>query len=216
MFQVTGYAVVQKSNYLLKLTPQNSVLVLIDHLTGFLPGLKSLNESTYKDNVTALTKLGSIFELPMIVLSDEGSFRGHFFSEIAEYLVHGQHIELHTPSAWHEDAFVKALQQFNRPKVIMAGISIDNCLMQTALDVLRAGYEVYVVVDASGTKSQLVETAAMLRLTQAGAVMTNWVLIASELLDDWNNPQAEAVGELYQKHSKWGGNFILRKLKQLQ
>ena len=203
------------SKYLVKLTPHNSVLVLIDYLTGFMPGLKSIDEPTYKDNVIALVKLGDIFQLPTIVLGDEGSFRGHFFPEITEYLTRGQRIERHAPSAWKAPEFVAALQQFDRPKIIMAGISLDNCLLQTALDVMRADYEVYVVVDASGTESPLVETAAIMRLAQAGAVMVNWVSLAAELLDDWENPEGEPVGALYQQHSKWGGNLILRKLKNL-
>ena len=100
---------------------------------------------------------------------------------------------------------MEVLKQINRPKVIMAGISIDNCVLQNALDILAAGYEVYVVVDVSGTESQLVEIAAMMRLTQAGAVMTSWVSLASELLDDWNTPEGPEVGALYQELSAWGG-----------
>ena len=88
----------------------------------------------------------------------------------------------------------------------MAGISINNCLMLTALDAMAAGYEVYVVVDASGTNSQLVELAAMMRLTQAGAVMTSWVTLASELMNDWQTPEGAKVGALYQKYSDWGGS----------
>jgi len=33
------------SKYLVKLTPENAVLVLIDYLTGFMSGLKSIDES---------------------------------------------------------------------------------------------------------------------------------------------------------------------------
>lgn len=101
--------------------------------------------------------------------------------------------------------FRKVIQEEGRKKLIMAGISINNCLMLTALDAMAAGYEVYVVVDASGTNSQLVEQAAMMRLTQAGAVMTSWVTLASELMNDWQTPEGAKVGALYQKYSDWGG-----------
>lgn len=178
------------SKYLVKLTPDNSVLVMVDYLTGFMPGLKTIDEKTYYNNVTALAKIGKIFQLPTIILGDEGGFRGELFPQISEFLSHGQRIGRHTPSAWHEPAFVKALQQFNRPKIIMAGISLDNCVTQTALDVLRAGYEVYVVVDVSGTDSPLVEQAAIMRLTQAGAVMTNWVSLVETTLEEFDKVMA--------------------------
>ena len=87
----------------------------------------------------------------------------------------------------------------------MAGISTDNCVTQTALDLLKAGYEVYIIVDASGTDSKLVEDAAIARIMQAGAVTTNWGCIASELMGDWQSSAGEKIGALYQEHSQWGG-----------
>ena len=78
--------------------------------------------------------------------------------------------------------------------------------MQTALDLLKADYETYIVIDASGTESKLAEDAAIYRLIQAGAVITNWGCIASELMGDWQSAEGEKVGALYQEHSQWGGS----------
>ena len=190
-----------------KLTPENSVLVMVDYLTGFLPGIKSIEAKEYQNNVTALARIGQIFKdrMPTIILGDEGGFRGKFFDQINEYLPDAPKVARHTPSAWHAAEFRDLLAKHERKKVIMAGISIDNCVMQLALDVLKAGYEVYVLPDVSGTTSVLVEQVAISRLVQAGATMTNWVSLASELMDDWEKPEGKLVGELYQKYSDWGG-----------
>jgi hypothetical protein len=177
---------------------------MVDYLTGFWPGLRSIDSVVYENNVTALAKIGAIFALPTIVLGDEGGFRGRFYPQIAAHLPHAQRIARQSPSAWKEPAFREALERAGRRKLIIAGISIDNCVLQTSLDLLRAGYEVYVVVDASGTDSRLVEDAALMRLAQAGVVMTSWVSLASELMDDWRHPTGPAVGLLYQQHSAWG------------
>jgi nicotinamidase-related amidase len=192
------------SRYLVKLTPENSALIMVDYLTGFWPGLRTVDSVTYENNVTALAKIGQIFRLPTVILGDTGSFRGQFYPQMARYLPGAQRVERHSPSAWKEAAFRDALARTGRRKVIIAGISVDNCVLLTSLDLLRAGYEVYVVVDASGTDSRLVEDAALMRLAQAGAVMTSWVSLASELMDDWQHPTGPAVGALYQQHSGWG------------
>jgi nicotinamidase-related amidase len=192
------------SPYLVKLTPENSALIMVDYLTGFWPGLRSIDSVAYENNVTALAKIGAIFALPTIVLGDEGGFRGTFYPQITENLPRAQRIARQSPSAWKEPTFRTALERAGRRKLIIAGISVDNCVLQTSLDLLRAGYEVYVVVDASGTDTRLVEDAALMRLAQAGAVMTSWVSLASELMDDWRNPTGQAVGLLYQQHSAWG------------
>lgn len=195
------------SSYQEKLKPENSILVMVDYLTGFLPGIKTIDADTYQKNVSALARIGQIFEkrMPTIVLGDEGGFRGKFFDQIEEFLPNAPKIARHTPSAWHAQEFRDALEQSECKKVIMAGISIDNCVTQTGLDVLKAGYELYVLPDVSGTDSLQVEQAAISRLVQAGATMTNWVSLASELMDDWEKPEGREIGAVYQKYSKWGG-----------
>ncbi|SFQ81169.1 isochorismatase family protein [Hymenobacter arizonensis] len=194
-------------NYLEKLTPQNSVLVMVDFLTGFDPGLKTIDKSLYNNNVTALAKLGKLFKLPTLVIGDEGGFRGKFYPALAQYLPDAPRIERHTVSAWQEPKFVEAVKKTGRKKLILAGISIDNCTTHLALDALKAGYEVYVVTDCSGSNEKLVEEAAMMRLTQAGAVMTSWVSLGSELLGDWKKPEGATLGQIYQEHSAWGGFY---------
>jgi hypothetical protein len=79
----------------------------------------------------------------------------------------------------------KHLKKSGNKKLIVAAISLDICAQQLTLDLLQAGYEVYVVVDCSGTDEKVVETAAMMRLTQAGAVMVSWGSIAAE--QDWRS-----------------------------
>jgi Isochorismatase family len=191
--------------YLEKLSPQNATLIMVDYLTGFDPGLKTIERNRYDKNVSALAQLGEIFKMSTIVIGDTGGFRGQFYAVINQYLPNAPKIERHTPSAWKSPDFVKQVEKYGKKKLIMGGISIDNCVTQLALDALKAGYEVYIVVDASGTNSILVEQAAMMRLTQAGAVMTSWVSLASELMGDWNTPEGPMVGKLYAMQSEWGG-----------
>ena len=193
------------NKYLEKLSKSNSALVMVDYLTGFDPGLKTIEKNLYNHNVTALAQIGQIFKLPTVILGDEGDFRGQFYPLLKKHLPNAPVLARHAPSAWTEQSFRDFLEKSGRKKIIIAGISLDNCTLQTSLDLLRNGYEVYVVVDASGTDEHLVEQAAMMRLTQAGAVMVNWVSIASEIMEDWQSPEGPAVGKLYKDHSNWNG-----------
>jgi hypothetical protein len=43
-----------------------------------------------------------------------------------------------------------------------------------------------------------------MRLSQAGAVLTSWGSVASELMRDWASDEGPAVGALYQELSAWG------------
>jgi len=194
-------------NYSEKLTRDNCVVILVDFLDGFLPGLKTINHDLLRKNVEAFACLSKIFQLPTIMLGEEGGFRGKFFPEVVAHADHAVRIERHTPSAWDEPNFRDKLASLGRKKVLLGGISLDICTLQLTLDLQEAGYESYVVVDVSASDTSLNETAALLRMTQAGAVMVSWASVASELMKDWQTPEGPAVGQLYQELSYWGNRL---------
>ncbi|MCI4651707.1 isochorismatase family protein [Phaeodactylibacter sp.] len=196
------------SVYTEKLTKDNTTLVMVDFLGGFVPGIRTIDRNLFYANAEALARIGEIFKLPTIMLGDEGGFRGEFFPAVKENLPDAIYVERHTVSAWDEPNFRKEIEKIGRKKVVLGGISIDICTAQLTLDLIRAGYTVYVVVDASGSDTNLNEIAAMMRLTQAGAIMINWGTLASELMKDWQTPEGPAVGELYQKYSYWGNSEL--------
>lgn len=196
-----------KNYYTEKLTKENCTLVLVDFLTGFDPGVKTIDTLTFYHNVTAYAKIGQIFKLPTVVLGDEGGFRGNFYSAVRKYAGNATFIERQTPSAWRVEDFQNFLAKTNRKKVIMGGISLDNCVLHTSLDLLNNGYQVYVCVDVSPCENELVQKAALARLQQAGAIMVSWGSIAAEIMGDWRSPEGAAIGQLYQDHSVYGGTL---------
>ncbi len=193
-----------RSGVLQKLTRENCCAVLVDYLTGFLPGLRTMPREAFDNAVKGYCRSVKALGLPHCVLGDEGSFRGEFFPVIKEEFADSLHIARHAPSAWSEPAFRDWVAGTGRRKVVLGGISLDNCTSLTAIDLLAAGYEVYVVVDASGADSDIVERVAMHRLLQAGAVLTTWLQFACEVMGDWQTPEGPAIGKLIQAHSHYG------------
>ncbi len=195
----------QRTNpYLENLTADNTVFIAVDFLTGFQPAIRTMDRDLYQNNLTGLAKTVRIFNLPTIVLGDEGPPRGTFMPQIAQYFGSGTRVARGTPSAWREKAFVDAIARTGRRKLVFAGISIDNCTMLTAIDAMRAGYRVYVVSDVSGAESELIQSTAMQRLVQAGATPLTWVSFGSELLvskGGWATPEGKALSDVYTRHT---------------
>ena len=67
--------------------------------------------------------------------------------------------------------------------------------------------QVYIVVDACGTFNEAVRSAALQRLSAAGAVLINWFSLACELQRDWRN-DGEAMAKLCSKHLPDYGNLF--------
>lgn len=70
-------------------------------------------------------------------------------------------------NAWDSPEYRKAIEATGRKKVIMDGIVTDVCLMFPAVSMVAEGYDVYAVIDASGTWDKIAQEAAMHRMTHA-------------------------------------------------
>lgn len=67
----------------------------------------------------------------------------------------------------------------------MTALWTEACLTFPALDALKAGYEVYVPVDAVGGTSVAAHEAALRRIEQAGGQMISVPQLFCELQRDW-------------------------------
>lgn len=92
-----------------------------------------------------------------------------------------------------------------RKKIIMAGIVTDVCLLFPALSAVAEGYDVYAVIDASGTRNKTVQQATLHRLSQAGVKVTTWASVLAEVMNDWRSEHGGALGEVLANHTtKYG------------
>ena len=82
---------------------------------------------------------------------------------------------------------------------MIAGVVTDVCVAFPTLSALEAGYDVFVVTDASGTFNAAVRQAAWTRMANAGAQLSNWFAVVCELQRDWRN-DIEGLGNLLANH----------------
>jgi nicotinamidase-related amidase len=102
-------------------------------------------------------------------------------------------------NAWDNEDFVSAVKATGRKQLIIAGVVTEVCVAFPALSAIEAGYEVFVVTDASGTFSEVTRHAAWSRMTAAGAQLMTWFGLACELHRDWRN-DIEGLGTLFANH----------------
>lgn len=80
--------------------------------------------------------------------------------------------------------------------VVLAGCEAHVCVLQTALGLLHAGLNVWVVAQASGSRKAKNHDLAMQRLRQAGAEIVSVELVAFEWLRSGDHPRFKAVLKL--------------------
>ena len=80
--------------------------------------------------------------------------------------------------------------------IVMAGCEAHVCLTQSALGMLRAGFNVWVVANACGSRSPVDHGIAMRRLAQAGATIVSAEMVVFEWLQTCDHERFKAVLQL--------------------
>jgi len=83
-----------------------------------------------------------------------------------------------------------------RSAIVVAGCEAHVCLLQTALDLLEDEFDVWVVTDACGSRTERNRDAAFDRLAGAGAELVTTEMVLFEWLRTAEHPQFKAVHEL--------------------
>ncbi|NIM43576.1 MAG: isochorismatase family protein [Hydrogenophaga sp.] len=87
----------------------------------------------------------------------------------------------------------QAPREAERPSIVIAGCEAHVCLMQTALELLEQEFEVWVVTDACGSRTERNRDAAFDRLAGAGAELLTTEMVAFEWLRTAEHPEFKAV-----------------------
>lgn len=185
-----------------RLTPDNCVFAFIDHQTGLMNLVDNARPVDFKSIVIGLAKTAKIHNVPSVITtSAEDGPNGPYIPEVLEILPDAPVISRPGQiNAWDNADFVEAIKATGRKKIVMSGITTDVCVAFATLSALDAGYEVYVVVDASGCQSEAVQNAALMRMADAGATIGTWFAVSCELLWDWRNPAGADTAKLFVEH----------------
>lgn len=173
------------------LTPQNAALIIIDFQPVQVSSVASRAKRELVANITALSRIAKLYRLP-VVLSTVNVNTGKnqpTIHQITDVLTETKAIDRTAINAWEDEDFVHAVKGTGRKKLIMAALWTEVCLVHPALDALRAGYDVYAVVDCVAGTSVEAHKAGLRRLEQAGGKPIGWVQLICELQRDWNRTE---------------------------
>jgi nicotinamidase-related amidase len=176
-----------------RLTPDNSVILLVDFQPGLIYGVRDIDSMQLVINVVTLARGAKGLGVPIVVTSVTGGPFGSTIPELTAELPKNSVITRSVVSAWDDPRIVEAIRRTGRKNIIIAGTSTDVCLTFPALGALADGYKVYAVMDASGTWNTNLQNITLARLTQAGVIPVNTPAVLVDMLKDNNSPKAGVV-----------------------
>ncbi len=93
-------------------------------------------------------------------------------------------------------ARLDALKSEGRSQVVVAGVEAHVCVLQTVLDLLGEGFEVFVAADAVGSRRAESKALALARMQGADAVIVDSEMVAFEWLERAGTPEFRDVQAL--------------------
>lgn len=193
-------------NYADMISPDNAAMVLIDFQPAMWQGVESHDRQSVVQHVQILAKTAKLFKLPTVLSTvAKDSFSGPFMPEVTDLFPGQTIIDRTSINSWLDPNFRKAVEATRRKKIVLAGLWTEACVMFPTLDLIKAGYEVYIPFDACGDVSREAHDRAAQRLIQAGAVPMNTLQVTFELQQDWaRGATYEGVMDILRAHTPYG------------
>lgn len=180
------------------LNPTNCALVIIDIQEKLVNATKYGNEVAEK--MTKLAKCAKIMELPTIITEQYPKGLGETVSELKDNLAESTFLlEKTSFSAMLEPLFAQKIQELkdnNITQILIGGIETHICVLQTAIDLINAGFEVFIVKDTCASRNKSEYKTGLNLLQQYGAKITCLEIVLFDLLKTSKNPNFKEIQAL--------------------
>ncbi|AVJ33435.1 MULTISPECIES: hydrolase [Stenotrophomonas] len=179
--------------------PDNAAMLLIDHQSGLFQTIGDMPFTSVRAHATALAKMATLAKMPVITTASvpQGP-NGPLIPEIHDAAPHAQYVARRGEiNAWDNPEFVAAVKATGRSQLIIAGTITSVCMAFPSIAAVADGYQVFAVVDASGTYSKMAEEITLARVVQAGVVPMDTAAVASEIQRTWNREDAQQWAAIY-------------------
>jgi nicotinamidase-related amidase len=174
----------------------DAVWMLIDVQTRLCSVMPEATMATVLKNIQRLLQGAQLLNIPLWVTEQYPEKLGETLPELQallpEYTARAAKLAF---SAWHEPALQESSISV-APQVVLFGLETHICVLQTALDALAAGKQVFIVEDAVISRTETNRDNAIARMRSAGCIITNTESMLFEPMQGATHAQFKAVSAL--------------------
>ena len=172
-----------------------SQLVIIDMQTKLVSAMQADAMQLVIKHCGVLAQAASLLSVPVIVTEQYPQGLGETLPEIKQHIGASKPIAKTAFSATGEPKFNQQLHR-DQPQIIIAGMESHICVLQTALDLIKASKQVFVLEDAIISRSACNKANAIARMRDAGCIITNTESVVFEWLGNAQHSAFKAISLL--------------------
>lgn len=178
--------------HLVKPVPHQTVFFVCDIQSRFRNAIHGFEEMV--SMASKMLKFATILEVPVVFTEQNPKALGSTVPELSSVPLGQLHLgtidktlfSMATPE-------VKSILEARSIKsIVLFGIEAHVCVLQSTLDLLQLGYDVYVLADGVSSCNKEEVPLALARMRQAGAQITTSESLLFQLQQDSSNPTFKA------------------------
>lgn len=147
-----------------------SLLLVIDIQGKLKPAMQRYEQ--VKQITLQLAKAADLLAVPSLITEQYKQGLGETDLQLQQQFKQARYFDKTHFSACKEPGFLQYVAGYERPQIIVVGMEAHVCVLQTCLDLLANGYDVFLVADGVSSRNDLHRDLAIDQLKQAGAVIT--------------------------------------------
>ena len=179
------------------LSTANSLLIIVDIQTKLAAVMPETEAQLMTANTGILLEAAGLLNIPVLLTEQYPKGLGTTDASIIQKLPKATQVFEKTGfSCCLAEGFCAALENSGRKQIILAGLEAHVCILQTALELLHNGYQVYVFEDAICSRKAEHKFYALQRLQQQGVTLTNYESVLFEWLRDASHPHFRSISGL--------------------
>lgn len=169
----------------------DSLLLVVDVQEKLVPAIN--NDKELLHACEWLIDLAAALNAPVMASEHYSRGLGQTVPNIRARLCTDYIIEKNHFSLAAEPGALDSIRATGKSQIIICGAETHVCVMQTALELLASGFDVYLVADAVGSRSKLNHSLAISRMRDAGITIVSREMVAWEWLGKGGSAQFKAV-----------------------
>lgn len=166
---------------------EQTLAIFVDLSEGPLSSVHSMDGEQLRRNVGRWRKALALLGVPCLYAAAPLPEPAGRWIKEADW-TEAQSVRHTTNDCFGTPEFASRVEGAGRRQLLVCGIATDVGVGLTALSAVAMGYDVGVIVDATGTVDARAEQAAILRLSQCGVVFAVHTAMAGELQQDYTKP----------------------------
>ncbi|MGL5741891.1 MAG: isochorismatase family protein [Legionella sp.] len=179
------------------LNKEDSLLLLVDVQEKLTPAV--LNSEAFIARCEWILKLAKKISIPILVSEQYPQGLGSTLKQFHYYFTEQECIDKVSFSCMSDSKFVARLKQFHKKQLILIGIETHVCVLQTALEMKKEGFDVFVVVDAVSCRGEQNMKYGLKRMKQEGVHLVTSEMVFFEWLRKAGTPAFKELSKEFFK-----------------